>query len=109
MWLRKDTGGTAIGPYEWPEDGSVTEVGEEFGRSLLAIPEGGFEKVSEPSREIAGGRESRDGDGEQDAGGEETGDAGDGTESDGEPPPPGGGAGSAPGTRRRTRKTAVQE
>jgi len=48
MWLRKETGGTAIDGYEWPEDGSVTEVPDELGRSLLAIPEGGFEKVDGP-------------------------------------------------------------
>jgi hypothetical protein len=48
MWLRKSTGGTAIGPHEWPEDGSVTEVPDQLGRELLAIPEGGFEKVDEP-------------------------------------------------------------
>ena len=48
MWLRKSTGGTSIGRWEWPEDGSVTEVDDEFGRELLAIPEGGFEKVGEP-------------------------------------------------------------
>ena len=48
MWLRKTQGGTTIGPYTWPADGSVTEVGDEFGRTLLAIPEGGFEKVDGP-------------------------------------------------------------
>ncbi len=48
MWLRKARGGTQIGPYEWPADGSVTEVDDEFGRTLLAIPEGGFEKVDGP-------------------------------------------------------------
>jgi hypothetical protein len=54
MWLKKLTGGTAIGAYEWPEDGSVTEVPEQLGRELLAIPESGFEKVDgpEPVKEI---------------------------------------------------------
>jgi hypothetical protein len=45
MHLRKETGGSSIGGYEWPHDGSVTEVPDEFGRELLAIPDGGFERV----------------------------------------------------------------
>lgn len=51
MWLRKETGGTSIGPHEWPEDGSVTEVPDELGRSLMAIPDCGFEKVDGPAPE----------------------------------------------------------
>ena len=47
-WLRKERGGTQIGPYSWPEDGSVTEVDEETARGLLAIPDSGF-SVAEPS------------------------------------------------------------
>ncbi len=55
VWLRKAQGGTQIGPYSWPEDGSVCEVDERFARSLLAIPGHDFEKVDEPSREITEG------------------------------------------------------
>jgi hypothetical protein len=47
MRLKKATGGTSIGPHHWPHDGSVTEVPDELGRELLAIPEGGFERAGE--------------------------------------------------------------
>jgi hypothetical protein len=49
MQLKKEKGGSAIrwegADYEWPHDGSVTEVPDQLGRELLAIPEGGFERV----------------------------------------------------------------
>jgi hypothetical protein len=57
MRLKKATGGTSIGPHHWPHDGSVTEVPDEFGRELLRIPEGGFERVGEDGE--------ADGDGEE--------------------------------------------
>jgi hypothetical protein len=47
MRLKKATGGTSIGPHHWPHDGAVTEVPDELGRELLAIPDGGFERVGE--------------------------------------------------------------
>ncbi len=63
MWLKKDKGGSGIlwegAEYEWPEAASVTEVPDRLGRELLAIPEGGFEKVDEPvpGKEITEGGE----------------------------------------------------
>jgi hypothetical protein len=49
MHLKKEKGGSAIRwegtDYEWPHDGSVTEVPDELGRELLAIPESGYERV----------------------------------------------------------------
>jgi hypothetical protein len=48
MWLKKEKGGSAIRwegtDYEWREDGSVTEVPDQLGRELLAIPESGYER-----------------------------------------------------------------
>lgn len=46
MWLKKLQGGTQIGPYSWPEDGSVCEVPDRIGNELLAL--GGYEKAGEP-------------------------------------------------------------
>lgn len=48
MWLRKDKGGTSIGPYRWPGDGSVTEVPDHLAADLLAIPDGGYSKAAAP-------------------------------------------------------------
>ena len=48
MWLRKDQGGTQIGPYSWPEDGSVCEVDGVTGQGLLAIADSGFTPVPAP-------------------------------------------------------------
>ena len=46
MFLRKHEGGTGIGPYSWPEDGSVCEVPDDLGRDLLRL--GGYEETGEP-------------------------------------------------------------
>jgi hypothetical protein len=48
MFLRKDKGGTSIGGYEWPEDGSVCEVDAQTGAALLAIEDGGFTQADGP-------------------------------------------------------------
>jgi hypothetical protein len=87
MWLRKEQGGSSIGPHEWPEDGSVTEVPDHFGRTLLAIPDGGFTEVPAPDPEAPGDEEdSHVPDGDQDPGdGDSDGSAGD----DGETGDPG--------------------
>lgn len=46
MFLKKLQGGTSIGPYSWPEDGSVCEVPDQMGSELLAL--GGYEKADAP-------------------------------------------------------------
>ena len=46
MFLKKLQGGTSIGSYSWPEDGSVCEVPDHLGAELLAL--GGFEKAEAP-------------------------------------------------------------
>jgi hypothetical protein len=78
MWLRKEQGGTSIGPHDWPEDGSVTEVPDHFGRTLLAIPGGGFTEVAEPEADgDEDDSQDPDGDGQDDdadGDGETTGD-----------------------------------
>jgi len=52
VWLRKERGGSGVGPYWWPEDGTVTEVADEgLAAELLAIPDGGYTKVDGPDPE----------------------------------------------------------
>ena len=51
MWLRKFQGGTAIGPYSWPEDGSVCEVPDQLGMELIGL--GGYEKADAPEPDPA--------------------------------------------------------
>lgn len=46
MWLRKLQGGTSIGPYSWPGDGSLCEVPDQIGSELIAL--GGYEKADVP-------------------------------------------------------------
>lgn len=58
VWLRKEKGGTSIGPHDWPEDGSACEVPKGLAADLLRIPDGGF-SVTEPPAE--------DGDSDDDA------------------------------------------
>jgi hypothetical protein len=48
VWLKKHRGGSSIGPHQWPEDGSVCEVPDDLGRSILAIPEHDYELVEAP-------------------------------------------------------------
>lgn len=52
MWVRKESGGTTLTHrntrYEWPEDGSVTDVPPEFAAELLGIRGGGFSEAPEP-------------------------------------------------------------
>lgn len=55
MWVRKESGGTTVTfrhvQYEWPEDGSVLEVPDEFGAILLGIRGGGFSEAPAPEPE----------------------------------------------------------
>jgi hypothetical protein len=48
VWLKKEKGGTSIGPHHWPEDGSVAEVPDGLAADLLAIPDGGFSMADPP-------------------------------------------------------------
>lgn len=64
MRLRKEQGGTSIGPYHWPEDGSVCEVPDELAADLLADPGWGYSREPdlEPEAAEAGeGAASEDG------------------------------------------------
>ncbi len=53
MWLAKASGGTTIHHggkrYAWKADGTVTEVPDDLGRSLLAIHGGGFSAAPAPA------------------------------------------------------------
>jgi hypothetical protein len=55
VYVRKESGGTTIThrrvQYEWPEDGSVIEVPDEFGADLLSIRGGGFSEAPAPEPE----------------------------------------------------------
>jgi hypothetical protein len=51
MHLKKLRGGTQIGSYSWPEDGSVCEVPDQLGQELLAL--GGYEKAAVPAPKAA--------------------------------------------------------
>ena len=51
MWLRKARGGSGVGEYWWPADGSVTEVPDQLAAGLLAIPDGGYTKADGPDPE----------------------------------------------------------
>jgi hypothetical protein len=64
MWLRKEKGGTAIGPHEWPEDGAACDVPDDLARSLLRIPDGGY-SVTDPPRPRRGRRDSGDSAGDE--------------------------------------------
>ena len=52
MRVRKESGGTTVTwgniAYEWPEDGSVTDVPAEFGAELLSIRGGGYTEILAP-------------------------------------------------------------
>jgi hypothetical protein len=48
MWLRKHLGGTAVGPYEWKNDGDVTEVPDRLGEDLLRLDPHGYEAAEAP-------------------------------------------------------------
>lgn len=48
MFVRKAKGGSSIGPYSWPEDGSVCEVPDELAADLLADPDWGYTKAGPP-------------------------------------------------------------
>ena len=65
MWLRKEKGGTSVGPYSWPKDGSVCETDDITGRALLAIDGAGYSEVPAPGPEAG---EPPDGGGEAPAG-----------------------------------------
>lgn len=60
VWLRKEKGGTSIGPHDWPEDGSACEVPQSLAADLLRIPDGGF-SVTEPPSEDGGEGDGGDG------------------------------------------------
>jgi hypothetical protein len=50
-WLKKEKGGSGVGEWFWPEDGSVIEVTDErVAAELLAIPDGGYSKAEEPKK-----------------------------------------------------------
>ena len=57
MWIRKarGSGGTTLTHrntrYEWPEDGSVTDVPPEFAADLLSIRGGGYSEAPAPDPE----------------------------------------------------------
>lgn len=53
MWVKKAQGGSGVGPYEWPEDGSVCEVPDPLGTALIAITGGGYTQVDGPPAETA--------------------------------------------------------
>ena len=49
MWLKKERGGSGVGEWWWPEDGSVVDVADEaLAAALLAIPDGGYTKADGP-------------------------------------------------------------
>ena len=49
VWLKKNQGGSGVGEWWWPEDGSVVDVRDEpLALALLAIPDGGYSKADEP-------------------------------------------------------------
>jgi hypothetical protein len=54
--IRKEKGGSGIGPYWWPEDDPVAEVPELLAADLLAIPEWGYSR--EPAPEDPGEADS---------------------------------------------------
>lgn len=49
--LRKEQGGSGIGPHWWPEEDPVCDVPEELARDLLAIPEWGYSREPDPEPE----------------------------------------------------------
>ena len=55
MRIRKESGGTTIthrnARYEWPEDGSVTDVPPDLAADLLGIRGGGYSEAPEPEPE----------------------------------------------------------
>lgn len=51
--LRKEKGGTGIGPHFWDEDGAVVEVPDGLAAELLAIPDGGFTRADPPKAKAA--------------------------------------------------------
>lgn len=52
MWLKKAKGGSGVGEWWWPEDGSVVEVTDNaVALALLAIPDGGYSKADGPAPE----------------------------------------------------------
>lgn len=50
MKLRKEQGGSMIGPYEWVNDGDVLDVDDAFGSHMLTHP--GFSEVLPEPEEI---------------------------------------------------------
>lgn len=54
MWLRKETGGTAITwegrQYEWPADNPVCEVPQPLGQVLLGISGAGYSETTAPPK-----------------------------------------------------------
>jgi hypothetical protein len=61
MWLRKEQGGSQIGPHMWEGDGDVTEVPDALGASLLAIRGAGFTAVEPPHGPCGDSGEKEDG------------------------------------------------
>jgi hypothetical protein len=49
MWLRKASGGAAIGQYAWTKPGDVIEVPDSLGEQLLAIPGNDFTVTGPPA------------------------------------------------------------
>lgn len=58
MWLKKATGGSAIGQYAWVKDGDVAEVPDPLAEQLLAIPGNDFTAVPPPGTSTSTGTEA---------------------------------------------------
>lgn len=73
--IRKEKGGSGVGPYWWPEEDPVCEVPEELARDLLARPEEGWSLEPDPEPQEPGTEAGDpDGDSEPDAGDQGAGD-----------------------------------
>lgn len=84
--IRKEKGGSGVGPYWWPEEDPVCEVPEELARDLLARPDEGWslEPDPEPEEPASEGEDSGEGDGEKEPELEAEGEPGDGGEENAE-------------------------
>lgn len=110
MWLKKAQGGCSIAGYEWPEDGSVAEVPDDLGASLLGIPGNDFTKADGPAEGGSGsGAEEQPPAGQGDGTGSEDPPSSQDGSSGGEDPPedPAGSHGQdAPGPARKRTQAA---
>jgi hypothetical protein len=95
--IRKERGGSGIGPHWWPEDDPVCDVPEELARVLLGRPE---EEGYSLEPEAPGGEGSPEDDGDPAAEPEPETPEGDGSSESADPEPP------AKPSRPRSRKAA---